>query len=135
MPLIDINRNPTDRQLRQFGVIGLFFLPLMGWLWGGTEIVVGTLAGLGATIALTSLVRPVLVKPLFVGLSLLTAPIGIVVGELLLILIFLGVFLPLGLMFRVARRDALQLKFDRGKDSYWQPKPSARSTSSYFHQS
>ncbi len=135
MALIEINRNPTHRQLRQFGVICLFILPLLGWFWGGSPVVVGSLATLGTITALTALACPLFVKPLFVGLILITVPIGIVVGELMLLLIFLAVFLPIGLIFRLAGRDALQLKLNRTTHSYWQPKQLSHSSRSYFRQS
>ena len=35
MKLVEINWNPTDRQLRQFGMIALVALPALGWLWSG----------------------------------------------------------------------------------------------------
>ena len=40
MKLIEINWQPTDRQLRQFGVICLVALPALGWLWGGGTTIV-----------------------------------------------------------------------------------------------
>ena len=135
MPLIEINRDPTDRQLRQFGVVCLFVLPLLGWWWGAERTTLGWIAVVSGAIAVTALTRPKFVKPLFVGLSLLTAPIGIVMGEVALLLIFLTVFLPIGLFFRLTRRDALQLKLNRETKSYWQTKPPARDPASYFRQS
>ena len=135
MALIEINRNPTHRQLRQFGMICLFILPLLGWFWDGSSVVVGSLATLGAITALTALARPVIVKPLFVGLTLITAPIGIVVGELTLLLIYLSVFLPIGLIFRLAGQDALQLNRNRTASTYWQPKQLSHSARRYFRQS
>ncbi len=135
MALIDINRDPTTRQLRQFGVISLCVLPLVGWLWGAGRPTLGWLAVIGGVIAVTSLTWPKAVKPLFVGLTLLTAPIGIVVGELAQLLIYFGVFLPIGLIFRLMRRDTLQLRLDREAKTYWRPKPPPRHAASYFRQS
>jgi hypothetical protein len=57
------------------------------------------------------------------------------VGELAMLLIYFGVFLPIGLLFRTAGRDALQRGFDRNRKSYWQVKKQPRDGASYFRQS
>jgi len=55
------------------------------------------------------------------------------VGSVLII--YFGVFLPFGLVFRLLRRDALQLELDRDRDSYWEPKKQPTSAASYYRQS
>ena len=133
--LIDIQWQPTDRQLRQFGLIALVALPLAGGLWGrGAAGVIAGTAALGAACAAAGLLRPRWLKPLFVGLSIVAAPVGLVVGELSMALIFFGVFLPIALVFRVLRRDALGLKMERWQPSFWEAKPPAKGPESYFRQ-
>ena len=135
MKLIEINWQPTDRQLRQFGIICLVALPAIGWFWGaGPQLITG-LAIAGGVLALAGLVAPRLLKPVFLGLSILVMPIGLVIGELAMVLIYFGVFLPIGLVFRVVRRDALHLKCDRNQPSYWKPKQQPASVASYYRQS
>ena len=135
MKLVEINWNPTNRQLRQFGIICLFALPLLGWLWGGSLNVMGLLGVVGLVIAVAGLALPKAVKPIFLALTLVTTPIGIVIGELAMLLIYFGIFLPIGLIFRVARRDALQMKIDRKTSTYWQSKLQPNNAGSYFRQS
>jgi hypothetical protein len=132
MRLIEINRNPTDRQLRQFGLIALVALPLVAWLWGGGRVTIGTCALVGLAVAAVGIAFPRALKPLFVGLSLITIPIGLVVGEAAMLLIFYAVFLPMGLCFRLMGRDPLQLRFDRQTKTYWQPKQQPSGPASYF---
>jgi hypothetical protein len=132
MSLLDLNLRPADRQLRQFAWISLFALPLIGWFWGGSIPLIAILAVVGAAMVLVSLVWPQALKPIFLGLTLIALPIGFVVSELSLLLIYFVFFLPLGLLFRLMKRDALQLKFDRRASTYWQPKPRPRGPSSYF---
>jgi hypothetical protein len=72
---------------------------------------------------------------LFVGLTVVLLPIGLVVGEVVLALTYYGVLLPIGLIFRLLARDRLQLKCDRAADSYWRPKPKPRDLGSYLRQS
>lgn len=143
MKLIDPNWNPTDRQLKQFGVACLIVLPLLGWiktsdslkLGGGVHLpLVGGLAGLGLLLAIVSFVKPRAIRPLFISVSVIALPIGMVVGELVLLLIFFLVFTPMALIFRLIGRDALQRKIDRHAKSYWQPKAQPRDSTGYYRQ-
>ena len=134
MKLIQANWDPAPRQLRQFGVTCLLVLPLVGWLWGVPPTVLATLAGGGLLVALAGFVVPAAVKPLYLVLMVVTAPIGMILGELAMLTIYFGLFLPMGLIFRLAGRDALQLKLDRTRPSYWQSKPQPRHVSSYYRQ-
>ena len=132
MKLIEINWAPSTRQLRQFGVVCIFVLPLLGWLW---NISANGLTGMliaGSLVAILSFVWPPAVKPIFVGLMLVAAPIGMVVGEFAMLLIFLGIFLPISLIFRLKGRDALRLKIDKNAATYWQPKSEPKRVSSYY---
>lgn len=135
MALIETNWDPTARQLRQFGGLCLVSFPLLGWLWSGNLTVVSALAGLGLLVAITAYVYPKGISPFFVGLMLITAPIGMVVGEVAMFLIYMTVFLPIGMLFRITSRDRLRLKIDRHATSYWQAKRPPKSVGSYYRQS
>ena len=135
MKLIEFNWNPTDRQLRQFGVICLFALPALTWLWGGGTTIVISLAVVGLFLAAAGLAAPSVLKPVFLALTIVTIPIGMVVGELAMRAIYFGVFLPFGLGFRIAKRDSLQLRLDQDKDSYWETKKQPSNIASYYRQS
>ena len=142
MKLIDINRDPTDRQLKQFGVAALVFLPLIGWLATGKPRTIGAanlpllggLAAVGLAIAVLAFVKPKTIRPVFIGASLATLPIGLVVGEAVLLLIFYGLFTPIGLLFRLIGRDALQRRLDPSAKTYWQPKRQPDSAARYYRQ-
>lgn len=135
MRLLEINRNPSDRQLRQFGWIALLALPLVGWIWGAGGTTLAALVIAGLLLASVSMVWPKRIQPLFVGLMLIATPIGLVIGELAMAAIYFGVFLPIGLAFRLAGRDALNLRADRKASSYWQEKQQPSSVASYYRQS
>jgi len=134
MKLIDIQWQPTDRQLRQFGLITLVVLPLFGWLWGGSLQVIGGMTIAGCLVAGVGVLWPQRLKYLFVGLSVVATPIGLVVGELAMLLIYFCVFLPIGIVFRLIGRDSLQLRSSREQNSYWEEKPQPTSLKSYFRQ-
>ncbi len=135
MPLVEVNWQPTHRQLRQFAMICLVALPFLGWLWGGSPRTVWALGAAGLVLAITGWFVPKAIRPVFIALSVVAAPLGIIISELVLLLMFFGVFLPLGLIFRLLRRDALQMQLDRQAKSYWQPKKQPRSMASYYRQS
>jgi hypothetical protein len=61
-------------------------------------------------------------------------PIGWTVSQVLLALLFFGVFTPLGLLFRALSRDALRRRRVTGLESYWQPKPPPAGLPSYCRQ-
>ncbi|MGQ0633601.1 MAG: SxtJ family membrane protein [Planctomycetaceae bacterium] len=135
MKLVEINWDPTDRQLRQFGLISLVALPLVGWLWRANAPVLWLLAGIGVLLAGLGLLAPRWLKLPFLVLSVAAIPIGLVVGELALVLIYFAVFVPIGLVFRLIGRDALELRRDSNATSYWRPKAQPRGPASYYRQS
>ena len=135
MKLVEINWHPTERQLRQFGLICLFALPGVGWIWGASSLVIGILAVVGLLLAGIGSFFPVGLKPLFLALTIVTTPIGMVVGELAMLLIYFGVLMPLGLFFRLIKRDALQRKINRDAETYWEKKKQPTSIASYYRQS
>ena len=134
MKLVEINWNPSARQLRQFGLICSLALPFLGWLWSGSPRMLMWLGGLGCVLALGGLLVPLLLRPVFIGLMLVALPIGLVVSELAMALIYFGVFLPIGVCFRVMKRDSLSRSLDRNSPSYWQDKKSPTNVSSYYRQ-
>lgn len=132
MSLNQIHWSPTNRQLRQFGLLCLLVLPLVAWTSGlGTT---GTSAAgiVGFALALLAWQLPRWLRPIYVGAMLITAPIGLVIGELAMLIIYFGVFLPIGLVFRLIGRDALGLRVDRQTDSYWHVKDDVSNAASYY---
>ena len=135
MKALSMNWNPTDRQLRQFGLTALVALPVLAWLWRGGLAAVLIAAAVGVGLASIAAVYPRGIKPLFLGMTLLALPIGMAVHEVTMAVTFFGVFVPLGLVFRLIGRDPLAKRIDRQAPSYWQPKKQPRDAASYFRQS
>jgi hypothetical protein len=130
---IPIQWNPSDRQLRQFGLAALVAMPILGWVWtAGAATAVLWSAAAGLAVAALGLLRPRGLRPLFIGLSLAAFPIGMLVNELCLGLLFFCVFLPAGLLFRLMGRDSLERRFDPKAASYWQPKKQPTDAAGYF---
>lgn len=134
MALIEANWRPTTRQLRQFGVACLVAFPLLGWIWGAAASVLLWLVVAGAACALVGFVFPKLLVPLFVGITAVTLPIGIVVGELGLLFLYFFVLLPIGLTFRLLGRDPLEREADPEAESYWRARGQGVDPASYYRQ-
>ena len=135
MKLVEINWEPTDRQLRQFGTAALIVLPLAAWWWGGaSSCVFWTGATAGGAAALLAILRPASLKAVFLGLSLLSMPIGMVMAELAMLLVYGIAVLPIGLFFRLVGRDPLQRGLDRSAATYWEPRKPPSGPASYLRQ-
>lgn len=133
--MTSVNWHPDERQLRQFGLMALVVLPLLGWWWSaGNAAALGVAAAVGGVCGLLALARPQWLRPVFVGLSLVVWPIGVVVGELALVVIYFGVLTPLGMLLRCSGREALARRFDRHAASYWQEKRRPAGPRSYRKQ-
>ena len=104
MALVHLNLKANDRTLRQFGWLCALFFPLLTWLFtgrpwpGGSELAdwkwVGLLAAIGLAIAIGATIYPRLAQPIYVAATLIAFPIGLVVSELILVVIYFVVFLP-----------------------------------------
>lgn len=134
MSLVQLNWNPEDRQLKQFGLLSLALFPFVTWIWGASWTAIGISATIGALFATIGTAAPKILKPVFLGLSLILMPLGIIIGEVLLFLAYVMVIVPIGIIFRLKGRDRLQLKFDRECESYWQDKHLPTSPSRYYRQ-
>jgi len=104
----------------------------MGWLWRVDTSMLAILLMTGIVIAILSFALPNFVKPIFVGLTLVAAPIGLLAGELAMLLIFFGIFFPISLGFRMIKRDALKLTIDKNASTYWQAKRQPKGVASYY---
>ncbi len=94
--LIEIDLHPDRRTLRQFGFIalgGFGFLAAIAWFevlifsFGLGDLRMGfvsVFAGLAAVAALFSLIAPQANLPLYVGLTVLTYPIGFVLSYVIM---------------------------------------------------
>ncbi len=134
MKLVEVNWTPTPKQLRQFGLMCLVALPFLGWMWSASSGVMTWLIGIGVGLALVGLAIPMALKPIFIGLMLIALPIGMVVSELVMVLIYFGVFLPIGICFKLVKRDALKRSLDPQGETYWEPKKAAKNAASYYRQ-
>jgi hypothetical protein len=139
-PLLPHASGPTlsRRTLRQFaGLCVLFFGGLAAWQGWGRESWrwAAALGAIGLVIGVAGLLRPLSVRPLFKGALALARPIGWLVSNLLLSLLFFVVFVPIGLLFRLLGRDPLSLRRPADRETYLIRRPDPPGPRSYFRQS
>ncbi len=144
--LVQIDWNPDRRTLRQFGAIALVGFGLLaaaawlevllfaGGLGAARGPVVAALAALGVYAAVCGLVAPGANRWLFLALVCISFPIGLVVSQLVIALLFFGLFVPIGLLLRRFGQDPLERVSDPGRTSYWADARPGRPSESYFKQ-
>src|SRR4051812_38779795 len=148
MGLITLNFKPTTRQLRQFGAIGfVVFALIAAKLYFRHTFVGATLTtqtahtiaialwALAAACGIAALVAPAVLQPLFIGMSIIAFPIGMVVSYIILAIMFYGVITPVGLIMRLFGRDTMQRRLDPQAATYWQPHEPVTDARQYFRQS
>lgn len=148
MSLIEVNWKPSRRMCRQFGV-GAFvvFGALGAWalaqhrIFGfglserAAEITGWTLVAAAVVCGLLGIVAPRLLRWAFVGLTLLTLPIGIVVSYVLIAALFYLLFTPIALFFRLIGRDLMHRRFEPSAETYWTERKPATDVKRYLRQS
>lgn len=90
------------------------------WLTGHRTIAV-IAAGIAATTITASLASPVAARWIAAGIGWLTRAVGTVLTVVLLGVVYLVVFTPIGLWQRVTGRDVIRRLSDPAKPSYWEP--------------
>lgn len=135
--MIDLNLNPTKKELRTFGLCALAFTCLVGWIIfrrGGSTSTIATVVGIGVALAGIGLTIPQALRPVWVVLMVVNYPIGWVVTHVVMAFIFYLVVTPVGVIMRLTGRDPMERAFDRLAKTYWKPRRSDPNSSRYFRQ-
>jgi hypothetical protein len=135
--MIDLNLNPSRKELKWFSIGLVIFSGLVGWFvyhksgsMGWTLGVAGTIAALG----LIGCAIPTVARWVYVPWVLAAYPIGWTVSHVLLGVIFYLIVTPMGLLMRLLGRDPMQRKFDPDARTYWISRPQNQDVSRYFRQ-
>jgi len=126
MAVIEVNTNPSRKQLDQFGLIWLGFLLLFGallWFKLHSPLVLAVMWGLAVVVPIVGWFEPRFMRLVFVGMSYAAWPIGFVVSHVILAAVYYLVFTPIGLLMRALGRDPMTRRFDRAAASYWVRRP------------
>jgi hypothetical protein len=122
MAMMEINWNPSRKELRQFGFLCLLFFGGLALWYGwdnGFTLGVKILTGAALIGGVLGAVAPQLLKYVFVGWIVAVFPIGWTVSHILLGSIYYLVLTPIGLLVRALGNDPMNRTFDRAAKSYW----------------
>ena len=144
--MIEVNLHPDERILRQFGWIalgGFGFVALIAWFevlifsfgLGDARVpVVAAFGSLGLVSALFSLAYPRANLAVYLGITILTYPIGFVLSYVIMGALFYLIIAPIGLLLRLFGTDPMERRILADAESYWVDAPPQRPSASYFKQ-
>ncbi|NLX06216.1 MAG: hypothetical protein GXY33_13845 [Phycisphaerae bacterium] len=138
MSVIEIDWKPSPRKLRSFGLAGLVMAVVAAIVlhaWKGLPgVPAAAIVAAGVAMFVLARLSPPAARIVYLGLTLVTWPIGWVLGHVILAAIFFGAITPVGLIFRIIGRDALHRRFDPEATTYWTPHRSPDEVERYFRQ-
>lgn len=138
MSLDQIKSNVTPSILRQFAVACLVFACGAGillWERDGRAAQSAFLVGLGLALGICGLIWPTSVRLLYLAAVYVTFPIGWLVSQVLMSLLFYGLITPIAVIFRLVGRDRLCLRRPVEAATYWRARPAdPPPLASYFRQ-
>ncbi len=132
-----LNRNPSPADLRTFGrLLG----PFVGVAGGIVALRTGSLRTavavwcLGGLVTLAYLALPAARRPLFVGWTSVTYPIGWAVSHAVMAVVYFGVVTPIGFLVRRFGGDPLERDLEPAVTSYWVEREPEPPVERYFRQ-
>ena len=138
MSVIEINTNPTQRELNQFGFIWMGFVAFFGVIaafkFHNPSLALGLWVA-AVVVPVVGWVFPRFMRWVFLGMSYLAFPIGFVVSHVVLAVVYYLVLTPIGLLTRLFGYDSMKRRFDSEAKSYWvERSASAVDSKRYFRQ-
>jgi hypothetical protein len=137
MALIEINKDPSRKELNWFGLIFALFFALVGtllyWKFGAPRAAV-ILWWIAGALTVVYYAIPPLRRSVYLGWMYLAFPIGWVLSHVLLAIVYYLVFTPIGLIMRLLGRDPMRRRFEPERKSYWVEHRPGGAPSRYFRQ-
>ena len=137
MSIIEINRNPTQRELLIFCLLLGLFTGLVGLLtyfrWDSPAVAWGIWIG-GGIITLLNFTVPPLRRVFYLTWMCVTFPIGWTISHTILAILYYGILTPTGLIMRLFRFDLMSRNLRSGRDTYWEKYYPAANPKRYFRQ-
>ena len=122
MAVIEINTNPSRRDLLWFGLLLPVFFAIVGvlvWRRTGSLTSGWVLWAAGGSLSALFAVWPASRRRIYLGWMYAVYPIGWTLSHLLLGVVYFVIMTPIGLALRVLGRDPLERSFDRTATTYW----------------
>ncbi len=138
MSIVGTNRDPTLKQLNQFGLIWMGFLTIFGavaWFRLGSPALAKGLWVAAVVVPAIGWLAPSFMRFVFLGMSYAGWPVGFVVSHVVLAVVYYMVVTPIGLTMRLFGYDPMTRRRDPGAESFWVPRgEDDRGPESYFRQ-
>lgn len=146
MAIVDINWNPTRKELRWFAGLLILFCGAVAWVTDKpaqpitstfpfiTSPLSIAIATTGAVLGVAGLARPEFIRYVYVAWMVAVSPIAFVVSNVIVAVVFYLVVTPIGFAMKLSRRDALKLESRRDIDSHWLKKDMPKDARRYFRQ-
>jgi len=122
MSIIEIDRNPSRRDLLWFGLLLPIFSAIVGALvWLKTNSLAPAVISwmIGGTVSVLFALWPASRRRIYMGWTYAVYPVGWTVSHLLLCFVYFAVITPIGIVLRVLRRNPLERRFDQAATTYW----------------
>lgn len=117
----EIHEMVSDKKtVRKFGIIFSVILFLIAdWLWYKDRSSWVWFGGFGAFMMLTAIAAPVILIPLYKAMTIFAIVVGYFVSRIILTLMFVIFFVPVGLFTRLIGKDLLDKNINKKALSYW----------------
>jgi len=133
----DIDFRPGNRVLRQFALAWLVVVGALGtnqWLFRGHTRLGMVLVAVAAVVGTAGLLRPQVVRWIFVVSSIAAFPVGWAVSQVMLLTLFLVVISPVAVLFKLVGRDRLRRNRSPQQQTYWKSKTPTADVRRYLRQ-
>lgn len=145
MAIVDINWNPTRRELRWFAGLLIVFCAIVAWVVDDRSTPVDStssgispfsiaIAATGFVVGVLGLALPEFIRYVYVAWMVAVSPIAFVVSNLIVAGVFYLVVVPIGFMMKFSGRDALSLTPQRDVSTHWVRKKMPDDARRYFRQ-
>jgi hypothetical protein len=134
---VDIQFHPSRRILRQFAGLWLTCFGVSAAWEGAARQHTGlatVLAILAGTVGPVGLIWPKAVRSIYVGWMVLVFPLGWIISQTILAMMFYGLLTPISLVFRIIGRDSLHRTQTSNVQTYWSPKATSSDLRRYLRQ-
>lgn len=137
MAVIELNKDPSRRELNVFGGLFALFFGIVGalihWKFEAPTVAMTVWCVAAAVVVVFFAVPPVRL-PIYLGWIYAAYPIGWTLSHVLLAIIFYGMFTPIGLVMRLLGHDPMQRRLDRDAKTYWSEHNPGGEPGRYFRQ-
>jgi hypothetical protein len=112
-------------RLRKFGLLvgGIFVLSALVLAWHTLSVYVYVAAFVGILLVLCALFAPAALAIPYRGWMALALVLGFVVGNIVLVAMYLVLLTPIGLLQRLFGGDVLNRRYDSNVRTYWMKHP------------